>query len=271
MRQTIRAFGWATKIFWVVIAAFMITCLYSAMILAMNLMTGEGPFGQADITWSNGTTTLSLPFRLNNTGFYDISDLNITTHIADYNGTSLSTSTTFIPLIPHGSHIAKAHNISISLDEFSSRNLTHLLFNSGNFSVEIFAGLRFAHIFPFQISFDVPFPWGAPLNNFSIGEISFDYTGRNIIVPLGFKNESPYFDVSGSIHFYIYNHEDNLVDSGMTALDVESGESYAGPLELSVSPSLDLLELEEGGRIHFVFEVSIFDFEEEIVWGDDGD
>ena len=110
-------------------------------------------------------------------------------------------------------------------------------------------------------------PWGAPFNNFSIGEVTFDYINHKMIVPLRFKNDSPYFDVSGNIRFDIYNYEDELVDSGMTTLDVKSGESYEGPLELSVDP----LTLEERGRIHFFFETSISSFEKEIRWGDASD
>jgi len=260
MRQAIRALGWATKIFWIVIAVFMITCLYSAM----SLMTGDIPLGKPELSFSNGTATVSLPFSFNNTGLYDISDLNITTCIADYNGTLISASTTFVPLIPHGNNVEETHNVSISLDNIVSKNLTYLFFNSGNFSIEIFAGLKFANIFPFQISINTTMPWGAPLNNFSIGEISFDYINRKIIIPLSVKNDSPYFDLSGNIHFDIYNYENELVDSGMTTLDVKPGESYEGPLELSVDPST----LEERGRIHFFFETSVFRFEKEIKWGD---
>ena len=268
MRQAIRALSWATKIFWAVIAIFMITCLYSAMSLMMNLMAGGIPLGEPEVSFSDGTATISLPFSINNTGLYDISDLNITTCIADYNRTLISTSTTIVPLIAHGSCIEEVHNITISLDKIVSKNTTYLLFNSGNFSIEIFAGLKFAHIFPFQISVDAPMPWGAPFSNFSIGEVSFDYANQKVIIPLSFKNDSPYFDVSGNIHYDIYNNENDLVDSGMTPLDpVKSGGSHEKQLELPVDPST----LEERGRIHFLFETSIFSFEKEIRWGDTSD
>ncbi len=263
MRQAIRALGWATKIFWTVIAVFMITCLYSAM----GLMMGGIRFGEPGVSSSNGTATVSLPFAFNNTGFYDISELNVTTCIRDYNGTLISTSTTFVSLIPHGSNVEEAHNISISLDEIVSKNLTYLFFNNGNFSVEIFAGLKFAYIFPFQISINTTMPWGAPLNNFSIGEISFDYEDQKVTIPLSFKNDSP-FDVSCNIHFDIYNYENDLVDSRMTDLPpVKSGGSHEEELELPVDPST----LGERGRIHFLFETSIFSFEKEIKWGDADD
>ena len=238
----------------------------------MDLMTARSiQFGEFEVSFHNRTTTVSLPFSFNNTGLYDISDMNITTRIADYNGTLISTSTTFVPLIPRGSNVEEVHNISISLDEIASKNTTYLLFNSGNFSIEIFAGLVFARVFPFQISINASMPWGAPFSNFSIGEVSFDYVNRTVSVPLSFKNDSPYFDVSGNVHFDVYNYENVLVDSGATTLYVKSGDSYEGPLELSVGPSVDLLELKERGRIHFFFETSIFGFEKEIEWGDVSD
>jgi len=235
----------------------------------MNLMTGGIPLGKPEVSFSNGTATISLPFSFNNTGLYDVSDLNITTCIADYNRTLISTSTTIVPLIAHGSCIEEVHNISISLDEIVSKNTTYLLFNSGNFSIEIFAGLKFAHIFPFQISVNAPMPWGAPFSNFSIGEVFFDYANQKVIIPLSFKNDSPYFDVSGNIHYDIYNYDENdLVDSGMINLPlVEPGGSYEKQLELPVDPST----LGERGRIHFLFETSIFSFEKEIKWGDASD
>ena len=265
MRQAIRALGWASKIFWIVITVFMITCLYSAI----GLMTGGGVhFDRAEASFSNETAMVSLPFSFNNTGLYDISDMNITTRIADYNGTLISTSTTFVPLIPHGSNVEEVHNISISLGEIVSKNTTYLLFDSGNFSIEIFAGLVFARMFPFQISTNASMPWGAPFSNFSLGEVFFDYANQKVIIPLSFKNDSPYFDVSGNIHFDIYNYENDLVDSGMTDLPlVESGGSYEEQLELPVDPST----LGERGRIHFLFETSIFSFEKEIKWGDVSD
>jgi hypothetical protein len=266
MRQAIRALGWTPKIFWIVITVFMITCLYSALGLRMGI-DSKG----LEVSFHNRTTTVSLPFSFNNTGLYDISDMNITTRIEDYNGTLISASTTFVPLIPRGSNVEEVHNISISLDEIASENTTYLLFNSGNFSIEIFAGLVFARVFPFQISINASMPWGAPFNNFSIGEVSFDYLSRTVSVPLSFKNDSPYFDVSSNVYFDVYNYENVLVDSGVTTLYVKSGDSPEGALELSVGPSVDLLELKERGRIHFFFETSIFGFEKEIEWGDVSD
>jgi len=277
MRQAIRALGWATKIFWIVIGVFMITCLYSAMNLIqanMDLMMGGRLFGKPEVSLHNGTTTVSLSFPFNNTGFYDISELSVTTRITDYNGTLISLSSTPEPLtIAAGNSVMMRHNISMSLDDMISKNLTYLFFNfSFNetaFNVEGSARLKFAHIFPFQISINGTMPWGAPLNNFSIGEVTSDLINQKMIIPLSFENESPYFDVGGILNFSIYNYENEFVDSRTISLPlVRSRKSCVDfPLELPV----DFSKLKERGRIHFFFETSIFSFEKEIKWGDASD
>lgn len=268
MRQAIRALGWATKIFWIVITVFMITCMYSAM----GLMMGGIQFGEPEVSSSNGTATVSLPFSFNNTGLYDISELSITTNVRDHFGTVISTSSTPEPLtIAAGISTTITHNISISIDDIISKNLTYLFFNfpfnETAFNVEVSVRLRFAHIFFFQMSTNVtnvPIPWGAPLNNFSLGEVSFYRNETKIVVPLSFENESPYFDIGGILNFSIYNYENEFVDSGTTSLPlVKSRRSCENfPLQLSV----DFSKLKERGKIHFVFETSILSFEKEMEW-----
>lgn len=270
MRQATRALGWATTAFWIVIAVFMVTCLYSAIqVIQANM--GGSPFGVPDVSSFNGTATVSLPFSFNNTGFYDISELNVTSRITEYTGVLISASRMNVSLIAAGSHIEETHNMSISLDQIVSKNLTHLLFGSGNFSVEFVVGLKFAHIFPFQVSVDTAMPWGAPFSNLSIGDVTFDYVNQKATIPLSFENDSPYFDIVGNVNGRIYNHENVLVGSGTTALDAKSNEHYEDTLDLQVNPSTDLLELAERGRIVFRFETAVFSFEEETSWGDTPD
>ena len=270
MRQATRALGWATTVFWIIIAIFMVTCLYSAIQVIEANMRGS-PFGVPEVSSSNGTATVSLPFSFNNTGFYDISELNITTRIMEYTGILISASRTNVSLIAAGSHIEETHNISISLGQIVSKNLTHLLFGSGNFSVEFVVGLKFAHVFPFQISVDRVIPWGAPLSNLSLGEVAFDYLNRKVTIPLSFRNDSPYIDIVGNVSYSIYNHENVLVGSNTTGLNVESDASYIGELNLHIDPSTDLSKLAERGRIAFRFETAVFSFDEEIRWGDTSD
>jgi len=197
MRQAIRALGWATTALWVFVLIFMGTIFYSLANLGVGI-------GQSRAFPSNKGLTISLPLLINNTGYYDISELNLTTCVTDCNGTLVSASTTYVPSISRGSSIEQAHNISISLNDFVTKNLTYLLFNDSVLNVDTFIILKFAQTIYFQTSTNTTMPWGAPLYNFSVKEISCNLTNRTLTVPIGFENHSP-FDINGTIRLDVYD------------------------------------------------------------------
>ena len=265
MRQATRALGWATTILWIAVAVFIGTCLYSAMEVVQANMGGN-LLGDPAFSSSNGSATISFPFSFNNSGFYDISDLNISTQITESTGSQISSAHTNIDLIAPGSHIEDVHNISFSLTQIASENLAHLLFDSGNFSVEFLIGLRFAYIFPFQLSVETVMPWGAPFSNLSIGEPVFDFINRNVTIPYSFRNNSP-FNITGTVSANIYDSGNALAGSGMTILNAESSRPFADTLVIQISPTADLSDLYETGRIRLRFETAFFSFDKEVGWG----
>jgi len=217
MRQAIRALGWATNILWVMIIVFSVTSFYSAMNVFPNVH-----FGQPQFFSSNGVVVMSLPFSINNTGYYDISELNITTHIMDHKGASISTSTTLVPLIPRGNSAEEKHNVSINVNDITQRGLDYLLFNDSVFNVSMFIALKFAYIIPLQVSTKGTMPWGAPLYNFSIGKISYglyNLTHYKVVIPLSFENHS-FFSLNGTIRFEVYNGENERLGYGTTSVNV---------------------------------------------------
>ncbi|MDH5449307.1 MAG: hypothetical protein OEX77_00200 [Candidatus Bathyarchaeota archaeon] len=246
MRQVVRALGWATRILWVAIIIFGLTVAYSAT----NLQAGVGQ-PQPPLV-SNGLMTLALPFYINNTGFYSISGLNITTEIRDHNGTSVSTSTTLVPLIPADSFVERTHNISVSLP-YMAQNLTYLVFEDSNLTINVLIAMMFAHAVSLQMSANTTLWWGAPLSNFAIGEISADLIAQEMIVPLNFENHSPVY-IDGTLRLEIYNGNNQHLGSGMMDVSVPPGHMYDDRLEVSV----DVSKLTEKGEVHFYFETSTF-------------
>jgi len=253
MRYAVRALGWATKIFWIMIIVFSVTSVYSVLNLKMG-------FGQPQIFLSDEEATISIPLFINNTGLYDLSELNITADVMDYNGSSVAASTTFVPLIPKGSNIETLHNISISLDEITSKAQTYL-FNDTTFNVDISVKLNFASAIPFQVSMNMTIPWGAPLYNLSIGQFSYNYinlTHVEVITPISFENHSPYFSVEGLMQVEIYNDNDNgeRLGLGVSDLNVPSHYGYDGQVEMIV----DISKITGSGEVRFYFETSVFSF-----------
>ena len=251
MRYAVRALGWATKIFWIFIIVFSATSVYSAMNVRMG-------FGEPQIFLSSEFMVISIPLFIDNAGLYDLSELNVTVDLVDYNGSLALTSTTFVPLIQRDSNIETTHNISVSLEDITSWVRTYL-FNDTILNLDMSMKLNFAHAVPFQASMNKTIPWGAPLYNFSIGQISYDFhnlTHQTVIIPLGFENHSPYFGVDGMMQVEMYNSRDEVVGSGILSLDVPSRSKYEDQVELIV----DALKLTPSGEMHFCFETSMFSF-----------
>jgi len=257
MKPAIRALGIAIIIIWIFLIAFSVTALYSVM----NLGIG---FGEAQFFPSSTGVMLSLPFFINNSGYYDISELNVTTRITDSNGTLLTVSETFVPLVSTGSNIEAAHNISIELSDVMER--IELIFNDSFFVFDTFVALNFARFVPVQLSMNMTVPWGAPFNNVSVGEISvlpFNSTHVRVVVPLSFENNS-YFDITGTMQLEIYNDVDELVTSGETSLDVRSQSPYDGQVDMDPT---EASKLTDSGRVHFIFETPMFTVEQWMPYG----
>jgi len=251
MRYAVRALGWATKIFWIFIIVFSATSVYSAMNVRMS-------FGEPQLSSSGEFLVISIPLFINNSGFYDLSELNITVDVMDYNGSLVLTSTTFVPLIQKDSSVETVHNISMSLNETISKAEIYL-FNDTIFNLNMSMKLNFASVVPFQVSMNKTIPWGAPLYNFSVGQPSYDdYNGthQRVIIPLSFENHSPYFGVDGTMRIEMCNASGGVIASGTSSLDVSSHSKYEDQVELIV----DILKLTPSGKIYFYFETSVFSF-----------
>lgn len=251
MRYAVRALGWATKVLWILIILFSATSVYSAFNVRMS-------FGEPHDYFSNGFLIVSIPLFINNTGFYDLSELNITANVMDYNGSLVGRSSTFVPLIPRNSNIKMTHNASMSLDDIISKTQIYLL-NDSVFNVDSSVKLIFAHAIPFQASMNKTIPWGAPLYNFSIGDISYVYhnlTHQVVTIPLSFENHSPYFGVDGTMQFEMLNSRGETVGSETSSMDVPQHSGYSSQAELIADAS----KLTPSGEIHFFFETSVFSF-----------
>jgi len=249
MRYAVRALGWATKILWILIIVFSVTSVYSAMNVRMSL-------GQPQAFVSSEFILISVPLFVNNAGLYDLSEINMTVAVMDYQQSVLSTSTTFVPLIPRGGNLETTHNVSMSLEDGTSKLLDYL-FNDSVFILDMSLKLNFAHSVPFRVSTNMSVPWGAPLYNFSIGQVSYNFlnlTHQEAIIPVSFENHSPYFSVDGVMRVEIFNDNGELFGFSMSDLNVPSHSSYIGQTEIAV----DVSRVTGGGEVHFYFETSAF-------------
>jgi len=237
MRQSIRALGWASKILWIATAAFMVTSLYSPLKL---LLERQIDVGSPQPSFSNGTMTVSIPFFVNNTGFYDISDLKVATAVTDCSGTLISTSTTSVENIPRGGSVTETHAISVSIDDFVSKNLTYLLLNDTVIILDVSVELKIAHVIPLKVSTSVKMSWGAPFHNASLRIADFpephNSTHYSITAWPSFENHSP-FDVNGTLRLEIFNERKEFIGLWIDQISAPSRGKYREKVTIYVKPS----------------------------------
>lgn len=251
MKQVLRTLGIATIIFWTVILAFAVTLVYSAMNIHIKL-------GDQQVTATNNILTISFPLYINNTGFYDITDLNITTSLTHTNGTSLTFALTVLDSIPHETGTVAFHNVTLNINDVIT-NSQNLLFNDGVLNFNQIFKLTLARAIPIELSTNQTIPWGAPLYNFTMtGPVYQPSATRNpkATVKISFENHSPYFDMVGTLLIQIYNNQRQLIGNTTKTLNVLSHAYFEDQTEILV----DATKVTEEGEVWFYFETTAFSF-----------
>jgi len=215
MRQAIRAIGWAVNLFWIVLLFFGATVIYSAFQL------GVVPDDAFISPIVDGVVTISMPYRFNNSGLYDISDLYLASSVKDSQGAEILNSSSQLPLIPRGSQVNLVHNISFSMTEMVADGFSYLLFNDTELSVDMSLGLVYARVIPVQVSTNMTMPWGAPLSNLTLGSVSvapYNASHMRVSIPFSFENHS-FFELNGAIQLEIVDNAGRVVGEGRTGVN----------------------------------------------------
>jgi len=242
----------ATVVLWVIILFFSVTAVYSVMNVAINI-------GEVQMLPSGDGIEFSLPFSLDNGGFYELADLNLTTRISDPDGNLLDVTETLVPSIPQGTTVNASHTIPINMDQLMTMDHARLLLNDSSFNMEVFAGLNFARAVPVQLSTNITLPWGAPLANFSIGSLQIQEHNRThsqMLLPITFENHAV-LEITGNLRLDFYDSTDSHVATGTSSINVEPQSIYARTIYVYLKPQ-DADKLTSGGKVHVIFETAMF-------------
>jgi hypothetical protein len=242
----------ATIILWVVILFFSVTAVYSVINVGVNI-------GETQMLPTSNGIKFSLPFSINNNGYYEIADLNLTTRVIDPDGQVLDLTETLVDSIPQGETVNASHTIEVDLDDILSMDHLTLMLNDSNFTVEIFAGLNFARAIPVQLSTNVSLPWGAPFADFSVGDLSVSHHNRShveAVIPVSFENHA-IIDITGTLKMEAYSNSDQCIASGVTDISVVSNQNFGDSI-LLYARAQDESKLADGGKLHILFETYLF-------------
>jgi hypothetical protein len=252
MRQSVRALGWAITLSMLLTFAFLVTAIYS-MVQTMIESRGIG-IGEVRAEFSDGRLTLSIPLTINNTGYYDISNFNVTLLLKGPDGTVISSQSTLLERVERGSTATSWSNLTIDMAELLS-DMEYLLFNDSEFKLDMLLSFRYAYALTFQVSAaNISIPWGAPLYNFSITGVGVPYnislTECLIDVYFGFENHSP-FSVEGTLRLEIYNDGGEYLGSGVQTINVPPRQGFSGYVTVHIE---NLLKYTGSGYIKVSFE-----------------
>ena len=230
MRIPIRMIDIATTFFWIFLIAFFVSAVYSVKDVHFDF--GEP---QMDVT-SDNKVVFSLPVSIANSGFYNIGSFNISTEISDKEGFTITRGSTFVPVIKKNDVVTITHNMTIDLNDLLQQDKNYLL-NDTELKIYEAVGMKIADVIPVQASTNFSMHWGAPLYNFTLGEVEYaahNNTHLKVVVPISFENRA-FFDLVGKIQIQMYNSTDIIVGEGQTNIEAHHNSPYNGYLELYVS------------------------------------
>jgi hypothetical protein len=254
MNVPIRVLGIATVILWVFLAAYIGVAAYSFKDLDFG--AGEPQFSASP----DGTLLFTVPLYINNNGVCNLKDLNITTKFSDADGSEISTSSSYVPMIPHGENATIFHNISLNINDML--NNRDYLFEDKNLPASLTAGLTFAELLPVEISTNLTYPWGAPFYGFTLGQPSSSYvnsTHGGIVVPVSFENHAA-FDVAGNLRVELCGGDDSVLGTAQAVFEVPPQTGYDDSLEFVVPLDSALATAVQGGHFNVYFSTGLFDY-----------
>jgi len=205
---------------------------------------------------SNGNLSLTIPFYINNTGFYDISEVSVKIKISKAN-IAITTLSKNLPNIPAGRMVNGSCNFSESLNEIFQRHST-LLTEDANLDVNAALHFRVAYAIAFNITQNFPTRWGAPFQNLTVYGVAYNNTAHVFSFSISFNNHA-FFPINEPLTIDLYNSGSEKVGSALWSLNVPSGESFRELIEVNVDPSS---RMTESGFIRLFFS-GLKIFEEE--------
>ncbi len=258
MRQSIRALGWVVTISAILLFAFLATAVYSVI---QTVLLEQGiKFGDLQPSFADNTLTLSAPVTVNNTGYYDITDFNITTALGILNGSTLVRSSTVIPQISRGTSQQGLHNMSLSIADLLSNRF--LLFNDTELKLDVSMGFRYAYTVGLQLAMEnISMPWGAPLYGLTVRDVQlsgFNITHLVLEIFLEVENHS-FLDIAGNLSLGVYNETGGYIGSGTGLISIPSQSRLSDPIPVAISVE-NPLNYSGEGYIELSFELVPFGY-----------
>ena len=130
-----------------------------------------------DVEWSydDGVVYVSAPYSIDNGGFYDVSELEISYEVTNYTSVLVHSDTIDIGTIPAGAVTSDTIDFSFRLDDFHDASIVWLLFYDDflNFALEVscYYTMKLIH---FYAEYSVSVPWDALIQDIGVDGVRSD-------------------------------------------------------------------------------------------------
>ncbi len=181
-------------------------------------------FREPDVAYADGSFSLSGPFFINNTGFFDLSDVNASLLLATQNHALVSSYIGTLPAAGAGSTITSTYRFDIPLNG-STLHEAHLLTESADLNLN--ASLSFSVISLITLGIGSTFVtrWRAPFSNLTISNPAYDQGTGNFSFSVSFTN-SANFEYSGILAVKATQNDNQTIGSIETTIRVSLRTSF---------------------------------------------
>lgn len=236
MRHTIKAVGWAIAILWIAVLILPVTVALSLLEIVEAKSIGiQEPMG----FFSYGKFLLSIPYYINNTGFYDLTDVSLSLDIQRENEI-ISTSSAEMLSVPAGVKVTSHCNFSIGMEELLSRH-KELLTMDTILNVSLHLHFKVAYAMAFTVSTSTIMPWGAPFHELTIVNVTYDSASRVLSASLSFNNHA-FFHVNGTFTMKLYNSALETVGLAVLNLDAPPQRSFQTSFRIIIDDTSKLTQ-----------------------------
>jgi hypothetical protein len=244
VQQTIKALSWAIRVFWVFALVLTISVAVSLSKLAESCTIGVR---QSEVSYFDNIFSLAPPFYINNTGFYDFTDVNFTVSVNDAVG-KLSAASVLIPTVRAGSSVDSSLIINVSVAKLSPRTFA-LLTNDVDLSLDVSASFGLAHAITFGLSTNFSQPWRAPFHNFTVLAVTYNASIAQLSITVSFENHATY-PLYGSFTLQAYNNRSKCIGYFQDEVNVQPSSPFSGSYEFGI----DAAELTSDNYVGLYFE-----------------
>jgi len=228
LRHTIKALRLIIAVLWIAILMLPVTVALS--LLKIFEAGNNVGIGKPSFDLSNGNLSISIPFYMNNTGFYDLSEVYAYIKVYDGDKFIAESSTNWLD-VPAGEMVASNLSILISLEDIFSEN-RELLTSNKELNVSASLHFRVAYALAFTVTTSSTVQWGAPFSNLTIQHSSYNETHQVFSVSF-FNNAS--FPINGPLRLELLNLLNTTVGLMEQQINVPSKGLYQGLFEIPVS------------------------------------